>query len=119
MTTKDYQIQFPNYKVDLKQMTVKIKGDSKESYELAQLYDYERYRHQNSRRMSVIELDIQDLFCCPDELHAYLKNYGFKWGQKIKGNKFAKPTLVEIINGLKLLLQQKLYQEHSKFPKDE
>lgn len=85
-------------------MTVKMKSETKEQYELAQLYDYERYRHQKSRRMRCIELDISEVFCCPDEIYAYLKNYGFKWGQKIKGNKFAKPTLVEIINGLKLLL---------------
>ena len=94
-------------------------SSTKDNFELAQMFDYERQRDSKSRRLSSIELDISENFRAPDEVYAFLKNYGYLWGQKIKGNKFAKPTLIEIINGLKLLLQLKLQKEHNKLPKSE
>lgn len=46
-----------------------------------------------------------------EHLCAYLREFGFKWAQAARKNKFAKPTVEEIIGGLKKLVERKVREE--------
>ena len=86
-------------------MTAFYKDNKKLEYQLIQLNENKRLRKANSRRVCQFELDISEDYNNQSETYAYLRNYGFTWSSKLKGNKFARPTIIEVIDGLKLLLK--------------
>ena len=104
-------VKLPRITVDLKGMTVKLKDDPSKSLQLVALRDAERRRAYKSRRIAGKQLELGQDFSEDDEAYCFLREYGFKWGNTVKKNKFAKPTLVEILDGLKGLVDRKLRQE--------
>lgn len=108
-------------------MTAKLKQSStsfspsisKTWHQLVTLSDVERLRHRRSRRMSGHQLNIGEQFGDDDELYCFLRHYGFKWSNTVKKNKFAKPTLVEIIDGLKRIVEKKVKEDLKHSPKKE
>ena len=105
--------------VNLKLMSAKFKEDKKFEFTLTKLGEFQRKRHSYSKRLSSLELDISEDYNNQSEIYAFLRNYGFKWSSKYKSNKFAKPTIVEVIDGLKLLIKSRLEEEFKDSKKKE
>ena len=68
--------------------------------------------------MSGTQFDLDSYECLNQvdmDLRTPLKVFGLNWSSIVKGKKFAKPTITEIIEGIKSLIFEKLKQHQ--FPK--
>lgn len=93
------------------EVSLKDKDMKKAKCQLVQLAKEEKKRNLDSKRISGCQFDLEKyrrLKRDNKELTTPLKAFGLAWSTQIKGKKFAKPSIEEVITGLKELIFHKL-----------
>lgn len=92
-------------------MEVTLNGQENTKFKLVHLAKEEKKRNYDSRRISGSQFNLDNyerLRNFDQDLRTPLKVFGLAWSTKVKGKKFAKPTIIEVITGLKNFIFTKL-----------
>ena len=95
--------------IDIEKMTAVLNDHPDDKLMLVRSENNDRTRFTKSKKAIGDQFDISNISETEEQKYEKrISRYGFLWSTDIKGNRFAQPTLQEVLNGLADYLEKKL-----------